>query len=135
MCQRTLLSKHLHGTFVPPRFATTLGDRKSELQDIEIKTVDGFQGREKEVIIFSTVRNQIHGPMNFIADERRLNVGLTRAKRGLIIVGNSDFLSSGSNGDGQVLARYAHFLKDRKYVLKLDDGLLRKVLDGNIGRR
>ena len=65
-----------------PRFATTLGDRQSEVQDIEIKTVDGFQGREKEVIIFSTVRYQIHGPMNFIVDERRLNVGSTRAKRG-----------------------------------------------------
>lgn len=63
-------------------FAKFLGpERAAELDDIEVKTVDGFEGREKEVVIFSTTRSNSHGFIGFLADWRRVNVGLTRAKR------------------------------------------------------
>lgn len=57
---------------------------------VEIKTVDGYQGREKEVIILSCVRTRNLG---FLTDHRRLNVAITRAKRGLIVIGHSDMLA------------------------------------------
>jgi superfamily I DNA and/or RNA helicase len=67
---------------------------KSIIQGIEIKSVDGFQGREKEIIILSLVRANEKEEIGFLSDVRRLNVAITRPKRKLIIVGDAKTLSS-----------------------------------------
>lgn len=59
--------------------------------NVDVNTIDGFQGREKDVIIFSTVRTvtgKDKARIGFVADERRINVGLTRARCSLIVVGH-----------------------------------------------
>jgi superfamily I DNA and/or RNA helicase len=56
---------------------------------LEIDTVDGFQGREKEAIIITLVRSNPRGEIGFLADVRRMNVALTRARRKLILIGDS----------------------------------------------
>ena len=58
-------------------------------EEIEVNTVDSFQGREKEILLFNCVRTK---GLGFLTDERRLNVAITRPKYFLIIIGNSNCL-------------------------------------------
>jgi superfamily I DNA and/or RNA helicase len=57
--------------------------------EMEIDSVDGFQGREKEAVIVSLVRSNREGKIGFLEDVRRMNVALTRARRKLIVIGDS----------------------------------------------
>ena len=59
------------------------------IDGLEIDTVDGFQGREKEAVIISLVRSNTKGEIGFLGDTRRMNVALTRARRKLIVIGDS----------------------------------------------
>lgn len=65
-----------------------------DIPDLEIDTVDGFQGREKEAVLITMVRCNREGEIGFLADPRRMNVALTRAKRKLIVIGDSATLSN-----------------------------------------
>ncbi|CAN5462194.1 AAA domain-containing protein [soil metagenome] len=56
---------------------------------LEIGSIDGFQGREQEAVIISLVRSNPDGEIGFLADTRRMNVALTRARRKLIVIGDS----------------------------------------------
>jgi senataxin len=75
------------------RFATRFGNDIEEM--IEFNTTDAYQGRESEIIIFSCVRASPAGGVGFLQDIRRMNVGLTRAKSSLWVLGNSDSLVRG----------------------------------------
>lgn len=65
------------------------------INGLHVATVDSFQGHEKSFIIFSCVRNNTENKIGFLRDKRRLNVALTRAKHGLIVVGNKNVLRKG----------------------------------------
>ncbi|KAF2202093.1 DNA-binding protein SMUBP-2 [Delitschia confertaspora ATCC 74209] len=75
------------------RFAQRYGE--SILETVEFNTTDAFQGRESEIIIFSCVRASPAGGIGFLQDIRRMNVGLTRAKSSLWVLGNSQSLIRG----------------------------------------
>lgn len=61
--------------------------------EISLSSVDGFQGAEKDIIIFSCVRSNANKTIGFLDNSRRVNVALTRARYCLIIVGNASLLS------------------------------------------
>jgi hypothetical protein len=63
-------------------------------QGLEIGTVDGFQGREKEAVIVDLVRSNERGEVGFVADRRRLNVAFTRARRLLMVIADTATLGN-----------------------------------------
>ncbi|XP_052552137.1 DNA-binding protein SMUBP-2 isoform X2 [Tympanuchus pallidicinctus] len=62
--------------------------------ELEIKSVDGFQGREKEAVILSFVRSNRKGEVGFLAEDRRINVAVTRARRHVAIICDSHTVGS-----------------------------------------
>ncbi len=76
---------------------------------LEIGSVDGFQGREKEAIILSLVRSSQAGQIGFLSDMRRLNVAITRARRCLIVIGDSATI-----GRHPVYARFVSYAEELK---------------------
>ncbi len=100
------------------RFTSMYGP--SIIEDIDFNTTDAFQGRESEVIIFSCVRASPAGGIGFLQDIRRMNVGLTRAKSSLWVLGNSQSLMR-----GEFWKKLVVDAKDRK---RYTDGNLSKML-------
>jgi superfamily I DNA and/or RNA helicase len=86
-----------------------LSKRKSSWTDIsiEVNSVDGYQGRERDVVIFSAVRSNRRGQIGFLRDWRRLNVAITRAKFALVIVGDLATLTAANDPYWEALVKWA----------------------------
>jgi hypothetical protein len=75
------------------QLALLSGALKEAYPGIELGSVDGFQGREKEAVVVSTVRSNAEHQVGFLGERRRLNVAMTRPKRHLCVIGDSETLS------------------------------------------
>lgn len=65
--------------------------------DIEVSTVDGYQGREADAVVFSFTRNNDKQALGFVRDPRRLNVAITRPRRALVVLGAPNMLRHDDN--------------------------------------
>ncbi|OAA43187.1 DNA-binding protein SMUBP-2 [Metarhizium rileyi] len=86
-----------------------LAPLKEKFPGIELGSVDGFQGREKEAVIVSLVRSNPEGEVGFLGEKRRLNVAMTRPKRSLTVIGDSETVKRG----GMFLKKWMEFLEDK----------------------
>jgi superfamily I DNA and/or RNA helicase len=69
------------------------------IPNAEAYSIDSFQGRESDVIVFVTVRSNVHHALGFLDDMRRLNVAMTRAKAGVVLIGHKDTLTGVGAGE------------------------------------
>jgi ATP-dependent RNA/DNA helicase IGHMBP2 len=76
---------------------------------ISVNTIDSFQGQERDIVYISMTRSNSEGEIGFLSDIRRMNVAMTRARKKLIVIGDSGTLSS--------LAFYSDFIT---YAEQLD---------------
>ena len=133
--QRVLIQKKLKEKYK---------DQTHDIMNIlKISSVDGFQGKEKDFIIVSNVRSNDHGEIGFLKDFRRLNVSITRAKYGMIIIGNINCLSRNSliwdlfinyyNKNGLIFEPMIKKIsKKNKDIIEYDINNLKKI---NIGEK
>ena len=90
------------------QLAVLQGMLREQYPGLELGSVDGFQGREKEAVIVSLVRSNDDREVGFLGEKRRLNVAMTRPKRHLCVVGDSETVGHGS----AFLKRWMKFLED-----------------------
>ncbi|KAJ4288053.1 hypothetical protein N0V90_012070 [Kalmusia sp. IMI 367209] len=72
------------------------------IPNVEVSSIDGFQGREADIVVFVTVRCNTACAMGFLTDMRRLNVVMTRAKTGVVVIGNKQTLTGTAMGEEAV---------------------------------
>ena len=95
-----------------PSTRAALGDIR-----LELSSVDAFQGREADVVIFSLVRSNPSGRLGFLEDQERLNVGLSRARELLLIVGSFDFaVKAGAESCLADVSRYVKTHRDCRVI-------------------
>ncbi|WP_107039399.1 AAA domain-containing protein [Brumimicrobium mesophilum] len=87
------VGKDQSAVFISP-YSSQVELAKEELKDVKVSTIDAFQGQEADVIILSLVRSNGEGKIGFLSDYRRMNVALTRAKKKLIVIGDSATLAN-----------------------------------------
>uniref|UniRef100_A0A6N2MY61 Helicase ATP-binding domain-containing protein n=1 Tax=Salix viminalis TaxID=40686 RepID=A0A6N2MY61_SALVM len=137
--QLAIISPYRHQVkLFQDRFRDAFGQESKKFVDIQ--TVDGFQGREKDVAIFSCVRSNDDRRIGFVSDARRMNVGITRAKSSVLVVGSASTLRNDEHWNNlvesaekrnalfKVLKPYSSFFSDSnlnsmKAERPLPDGL------------
>ncbi|KAF3341615.1 helicase MAGATAMA 3 [Carex littledalei] len=101
---------------------------KHEFLTVKVRSIDGFQGGEADVILMSTVRSNRDGNIGFLSDKRRINVALTRAKHCLWILGNGSTLQKSKS----VWKDLVLDAKNRGCFYAYDDASLAKMIKSSI---
>lgn len=90
-------------------------DQQFPGKQVTVSSVDGYQGREADVVVLTTVRCNAQGSIGFVADPRRLNVAITRPRRGLVIVGSPATLKSSPDW-----AAFLKWARKNKVMLRME---------------
>ena len=69
-------------------------DLQDYLSKISVNTIDSFQGQERDIVYISLTRSNAEGAIGFLSDIRRMNVAMTRARKKLVVIGDSATLAS-----------------------------------------
>lgn len=83
------------------------------LKDVECSSVNMFQGREMDYIVYSCVRSNTRKEVGFLKDPKRLNVALTRARYGMVVVGNASLLCN-----EQLWSTYVNYHKNHRTLVE-----------------
>jgi superfamily I DNA and/or RNA helicase len=68
--------------------------------DVTVNTIDSFQGQERDIIYISLVRSNDRSEIGFLKDYRRMNVAMTRARKKLVMIGDSATLGKDTFYEG-----------------------------------
>ncbi|MQL89807.1 hypothetical protein Taro_022394, partial [Colocasia esculenta] len=127
--QLAVISPYRHQVkLLQDRFRVAFG--KLSNQYVDINTVDGFQGREKDVVIFSCVRSNERKGIGFVSDFRRMNVGITRARSSVLVVGSASTLVQDGHWSNLVNSakdRNCYFKVSKPYASFLSEGNLESL--------
>ncbi|OMO79958.1 putative helicase MAGATAMA 3 [Corchorus capsularis] len=127
--QFAIISPYRHQVkLLQERFQDTFGVESKKL--VDIGTIDGFQGREKDVVIFSCVRANKDRGIGFVSDFRRMNVGITRAKSSVLVVGSASTLRNDEHWNSLVESaekRDCFFKVSKPYASYFNDEYLESV--------
>ena len=91
-------------------------------EDLEVDTLDGIQGREKELVLVSLTRNNPEGNIGFLKDLKRLNVSITRARRKLIIISDSRTVCT-----DETYNSFYDFVSHQRIIIPIDQ--VKKTID------
>lgn len=106
----------LHSMIRLHRFSGRIASAVVNAEEIELGTIDSMQGREKDVVLISLVRSNAEQQVGFLAQKKRLNVAITRAKRQLVLVGDADTISGAKDLPDSFLPNYMRWLEENAVV-------------------
>jgi superfamily I DNA and/or RNA helicase len=98
------------GIISPYREQVELLKKAAELAHLDINTVDSFQGQERDIIYVSLVRSNPDGEIGFLKDYRRMNVAMTRARKKLVVIGDSATI-----GNDPFFSAFVQFCEERGF--------------------
>ncbi|QIY94482.1 AAA domain-containing protein [Streptomyces sp. S1D4-11] len=91
------------------------------LLNVRVATVDAYQGQEADISIFSVTRSNAHGDLGFLRSEERVNVAVSRARDGLVIIGNAAFIDSNVDSRNPLREILVHMRSDNECAIEKAD--------------